>query len=304
MKAEDTIQYLPHYRINKILWDKCIDNASNGLIYGYSSFLDHMAMQWDGLVLNDYDAVMPLPWKKKWGIAYLYQPFLAAQLGVFGNHLSAALLKKFLDAIPENFRLWEFSLNYGNCFFVQGYELYERLNFVLPLNHSYETFLGGYRENTKRNVRKTENYHLSIHSDEDVREVISLSQLQNSSQPDDDYTRFLTLYEVLRQQGKTKCYGIRSQKGELLASAVFLFSHRRAYYILVGNHPNGRTLGASHALIDAFIKDHAQQDLLLDFEGSDLRQLAFFYSGFGAREEKYTAIRKNHLPWYVRWWKK
>jgi len=71
----------------------------------------------------------------------------------------------------------------------------------------------------------------------------------------------------------------------------------------VGNHPNGRTLGASHALVDAFIKDQAGQDLLLDFEGSDIRNLAFFYSSFGATEEKYPAIKLNRLPWYIRWMK-
>ncbi|MFL5741119.1 MAG: GNAT family N-acetyltransferase [Flavisolibacter sp.] len=267
------------------------------------SFLDHMAMQWDGLVLNDYEAVMPLPWKKKFGIAYLYQPFLTAQLGVFGKDLSATLLQKFLDHIPEKFKLWEFSLNHGNHFAVERYKLYDRVNFVLPLNNSYETICSHYRENTKRNVRKTENYHLTIHAAEDVREVIALSKKQNSAESDDNYARFLTLYEVLKQQDRTNCYGVRSQKGELVASAVFIFSNHRAYYILVGNHPNGRTLGASHALVDAFIRDHAQQNLLLDFEGSDLRQLAFFYSGFGAREEKYTAIRRNHLPWYVKWLK-
>ncbi|HEY1022037.1 MAG TPA: hypothetical protein VGE06_06975, partial [Flavisolibacter sp.] len=92
-----------------------------------------------------------------------------------------------------------------------------------------------------------------------------------------------------------------SAGGDLLASAAFLFSHNRAYYILVGNHPNGRTLGASHALIDAFIRDHAGQNLLLDFEGSDIRNLAFFYSSFGAREERYASIRLNHLPWWLRW---
>ena len=46
---------------------------------------------------------------------------------------------------------------------------------------------------------------------------------------------------------------------------------------MVGNHPDGKTIGASHALIDAFIKDHADQNFILDFEGSDIRNLAFFY---------------------------
>ena len=98
-------------------------------------------------------------------------------------------------------------------------------------------------------------------------------------------------------------YGI-ILNNQLLASAVFFFSHKRAYYILVGNHPNGKTLGASHALIDAFIKDYAGENLLLDFEGSDIRNLAFFYESFGAVEEKFTGLKNNKLPFYLKWLKK
>ena len=54
------IQYLLHYEIDKSKWDKCINGADNGLIYGYSFYLDHMAKHWDALVLNDYEAIMPL----------------------------------------------------------------------------------------------------------------------------------------------------------------------------------------------------------------------------------------------------
>ena len=99
-------------------------------------------------------------------------------------------------------------------------------------------------------------------------------------------------------------YGIASAQNELLATCVFFYSHNRAYYILVGNHPAGKTGGASHALIDTFIKDHAGKKMMLDFEGSDIPNLAFFYSSFGAVEEKYPSIRLNRLPFYLKFFKK
>ena len=99
-------------------------------------------------------------------------------------------------------------------------------------------------------------------------------------------------------------YGVFSTENKLFASAVFLFSHNRAYYILVGNHPEGKATGASHTLIDAFIKDHAEKNMLLDFEGSDIPNLAFFYSSFGATLETYPALKINRLPFYLKWMKK
>jgi hypothetical protein len=72
---------------------------------------------------------------------------------------------------------------------------------------------------------------------------------------------------------------------------------------LVGNHPESRNSGASHFLIDAFIRDHAGRDMLLDFEGSDLKNLAYFYSSFGATHSPYPALKINRLPFFLRWMK-
>ena len=64
----ESIQYLLHPQINKKKWDGCIDNAANGLLYATSTYLDCMAVQWYALVLTDYEMVMPLPCRKKYGI--------------------------------------------------------------------------------------------------------------------------------------------------------------------------------------------------------------------------------------------
>lgn len=278
--------------VNDEKWNACVASAGNGLIYGYTFYLDAMTDNWDALVMDDYAAVMPLPRRRKWFIHYLYHPFLTAQLGVFGNGLTKEFFEAFLSAIPKKFRRWDFSLNHTNLFTVQGYRLYERSNYVLPLNRSYEDLANAYRENIRRNIKKSVSYGCYPTTDVAIDGIITLTKLQATDTPERDFLNFKNLFLLLREKGSAKTYGVLSAKGELLASAAFLFSHNRAYYILVGNHPNGRTLGASHALIDAFIKDHAGQDLLLDFEGSDIRNLAFFYSSFGAREEKYAAIKK------------
>lgn len=298
------LTYLRHQQIDKAAWDACIRRAGNGLIYGYSEYLDRMTTAWDGVVMNDYEAVMPLPWRRKWGISYLYQPFAVAQLGVFGNGLSADTVRAFLEAVPTKFRYWDYTLNHSNQFSIAGFPFYSRMNYVLPLQLPYETLQQHYRENIRRNVKKSTRYGNTPIRDVSLDALIDLTQFQSKPLPVDEVAAFKKLCQHLQTKGVAKIYGVLSKQGDLLASAVFFFSHRRAYYILVGNHPNGRTLGASHALIDAFIRDHAGQDLLLDFEGSDLRNLAFFYQSFGAKEESFPAIKLNCLPWWGRWLKR
>lgn len=307
MEAGNQIEYLSNKEIDKTKWDACIKQAPNGLIYAYSFYLDAMAKHWDALVLNDYRAVMPLTWNKKYGFYYLYQPAFTASLGVFGKNLNKELIDDFTRSIPSKFKLIEISLNAGNI--IDNTKTFSllRSNYILHLNKPYEDLSKAYRDNHKRNINKAFQLGCHVSKEIPVDEIIQLNkeQLQHidGTKPE-DYPNFKTLYEFLRNKAQAKTYAIVDPKNKVLASAVFFFSHNRAYYIMVGNHPDGKTIGASHALIDAFIKDHANQELILDFEGSDIRNLAFFYNGFGAIEEIYPALKINRLPWYVRLLKK
>lgn len=321
MSGTLNIQYLTNRQIDKIKWDKCIDKADNGLVYAYSFYLDHMAKHWDALILskgfhpeNEYEMVMPLTWNSKYGVNYLYQPFLTAQLGIFGRQVTEQQVSHFIHAIPSSFRLIEISLNGGNIQGVPTRFSDNRSNYVLDLQKSYEELYKNYKENIRRNIKKAMRFGCSVQKDFDVEKVIELALEQMkeySRESGENVDRFRKLYKYLHAKQMATTYGIASAKNELLSSCVFFFSHNRAYYILVGNHPKGKTVGASHALIDAFIKDHAgknlptgQAGMLLDFEGSDIPNLALFYSSFGAVEEVYPALKINRLPFYMRWLKR
>jgi hypothetical protein len=306
------IRYITYQQIDKAKWDACIDTADNGLVYGYSFYLDAIARHWDALVLNDYEAVMPLTWNKKYGIAYLYQPFFTANLGVFGNKLNAGLINDFLKTIPAKFKYWDIYLNHANYFNtiaigLNTLSLYERVNYVLPLSDKYENLFANFRDNTKRNIKKAAQLNCTAKKNIDIADVIALAKDQSknfSPVTKEDFDNLEKVYYQLQQQQKAITYGIYTPNGELVSSGAFFFSHGRAYYILVGNHPNGKTIGASHALINTFIKDYAGQDLMLDFEGSDIPSLAFFYSSFGAREEKFAGVKLNQLPFWMKWFKR
>lgn len=301
MSGQPDIKHLPHRAIDKEKWDRCIDGSDNGLIYAYSYYLDIMSRNWDALVLNDYEAVMPLTWNEKFGIRYLYQPFLAAQLGVFGKNLEARLVGQFLQAIPSSFRFVDISLNAGNNCNFPG--LSSRTNFVLDLGKPYETLVGSYSDNVKRNIKKSAACY--IDNNLDGEKVIELAMQQMKAYGKDEKAnveRFRKLYTHLKLNSSAIAYGV-SLSEKLLASAIFLVHKQRAYYILVGNHPDGKNYGASHALIDAFISNHAAGKMKLDFEGSDIPGLATFYRSFGAEKETYPSLKINRLPFYLKWMK-
>lgn len=302
------IRYIKHSNINLHKWDACVGTATHSNIYAYSWYLNAMAGKWDALVLNDYEAVFPLTWKKKWSITYLYQPWFCAALGLFSKtEITVELLRAFLDHIPNHIRYMDIYLNRGNVFELAATPLTVRTNYVLSLALPYEEVYSRYRDNLKRNIKKAETAGLLVRFGIPATDIMQLAgpTLQRLSDISaEERNRFITVYETAAKLGQAITIGIFTASGsDLLASAVFLFDKGRWYYILVGNHPNGKTVGASHYLLDRFIYSQAGTPTVLDFEGSDTGNLAFFYSSFGAIEEKYTALRMNRLPRLLRWLK-
>ena len=301
------IRVVPYERIDFQKWDHCITQSPNGLIYGYSWYLSAMSDQWEGIVLDDYKAVMPLCYRKKYGISYLYQPFLTASLGLFGQEITAPLLLAFFEQIPAQYKYWDMDLNFGNQFSLKDYSMRQRMNYVLYLDAPYQTLQQTFRNNITRNVKKLDRYGASVHRDIPLQEVIRIAQEQSGTYANihtNDYHRFEKLFLNLQEQGRSITYGVQDARKQWVATAAFLFDHRRAYYILVGNHPDGKTIGASHALINRFIHDYAESNLILDFEGSDIASLAFFYSSFGATPQPYPALTINRLPFWMKWLKR
>lgn len=293
------IAYLPHASINKIKWDRCIDGADSGLIYAYSFYLDAMSKHWDALVFDDYKIVLPLTWNKKYSIYYLYQPFFCAQLGVFGNGISADIIKSFFEKIPSKFKYWDIYLNSHNLFSIPEFPMYERSNYTLSLDDSYDNLSASFAQSHVRNIKRATQLGNTVKKNIPIINVIDLAREQTnkfSTITENDYENFLKLFEQLHEKNMAATYGVYSSQNQLIASCAYVFSHKRAYYILVGNHPNGRTSGASHLMIDYFIREHAGKNLVLDFEGSNVDSLAFFYKSFGSTLEKYPGIKVNRLP--------
>lgn len=303
MNPPSTITYNRRDEIDDNLWNECIKSATNSLVYGHSIYLDEMAYQWHALVLGNYEAVMPLCWKEKFGITYLYQPFVTAQLGVFGQNVSSDIVLSFLNSIPRKFRLWEFPMNYENKINSSLYKSIVRKNYVLDLNVPYHTLLAGYRPNTLRNISKAKRSMYEVRVDIAYQDIITLAKHGKGFRERENLERLYQLCTWMNDLEMISCYGIQNRQGKLLSVAIFFVDCHRAYYILPWNDLQSRDSGSSHLLIDKFIEHHSGKDLILDFEGSDVPGLQFFYSGFGAKEENYPMIFYNKLPWPVRLFK-
>src|SRR3954451_22070460 len=93
---------LPSYKIDKQKWDECLYSSAMPFIYASSAYLDHMADNWSGIVGNDYDLIMPVPWRKKYGIKYVYTVPFVQQLGLFGRSVNDDDIKDWMKLMLNN----------------------------------------------------------------------------------------------------------------------------------------------------------------------------------------------------------
>lgn len=303
------IRYLTHTQIDKKKWDNCIATSGNGLIYGWSWYLDIVSPGWEALVEDDYLSVMPLTCRKKYGIHYLYQPPFTQQEGVFsGKEMSAALVDSFLESIPPHFKLVEIFLNTANRPAVKGFRIIENLTHEVDLNFSYETIQKKYSDNNKRNLKKGLREEFAVEKNTRTEEIIRLfrkyrgKDINTLASP--DYKCLVQLVKTAAAKRMSQNFGIRNSSGELMAGAVFLQSHGKAIFLFSAANDEAKKKGAMTVLIDTFIREHSGRELILDFEGSNDKNLARFYKGFGAEECVYLQVKKNSLPAPIKWIKR
>lgn len=289
------LQYLRRHDIDSERWDACVAEAPNGRLYGTSAFLDRMADDWDGIVLDDYRAVLPLPRRRKFGIDYLCPMPFSGPLSVYGKPPLPLDTLACLQHVPARFRLWDLNLE------VVGRSLpwatQARTNHVLPLHRPYAEIEARYRASLRRTLAREpapgEHLQAGISLDglmEDARRCSALAGTRPA-----DRQRLERLYDHLRLREKAFTLGWM-RDGRAVAGALFFRSPGRTYYMAAWSGPEGRRCGAAARLLDAVIREYAGQDGVLDFEGSDLPGPAFFFEGFGAARTTYHLLRRRRFP--------
>jgi hypothetical protein len=267
-------------------------------IYPYSWYLDAVSENWSALVAGDYRFVMPVVWKKKAGIKYIYQPFYTQQLGVFSReYIDPELIREMLRILYKKFRFAGFNLNIKNLPGEEGsFTMEDKSNYVLTLDQDYSSHLSAFRTNTKRNIRKSVEYPDRLDRKLSTEELVRLKRDNDVIQRSEDDYRWLTnLIETIRERDAGKIYAIRTDS-EITSAAFFAFSKTRAIYLLSASSMKGKERKGMFRIVDTFIKDHAGSGLILDFEGSNIPSVARFFAGFGARAEIYQEVSFNRLP--------
>jgi len=260
-----------------------------------------MAGSWDGLIYGDYEAVMPLPYRKKYGFKYVYPPAFTQQIGITRPDARARELEPlFWQHLPGDVSFFEMNLNTNNLEPQLRSRITERKNYFLLLDKTYADRAEGYSRSARRNIRKAYSNGISVGNSVDVRDIIDIHQrrfTKGIGATESDYQNLIKLVDHFKEKAKAFLPGAINTNDELIAGSVFLEFKDRLYFVLNGNRNDSLETGATHLLMDHTIQKYSGKNYMIDFEGSDTASFARFYEQYGADQEIYLNIRVNRLPW-------
>lgn len=301
------IKYLKHHQIDKKKWNSAVENSQNSLVYALFWFLDIVSPDWEALIYDDYNIVMPLTWKRKMGVKYLYQPIFIQQLGIFSKEeISKEIVISFITEIDNYFKYVDIQLNCSNPDVNRGGFILRNTQFI-DASKPYDELYQNYKKNHKKNLQKVTDSGLVINSLGNSYDFINLLRTMFIKKGVDeiklaDIDKLKKIIDYSFAQGLGEVY-FGYLDGVLCASAFFLRWQKRVI-IFTALNERGRKIGAMFGLIDKYLKVNAGQNFIFDFAGSNIPGVKYRNLGFGAQNETYYRVKINNLPVPLKWFKK
>lgn len=286
------IRLVKHGDIDAVRWNKTIGASGFPTVFCTYEILDALVgdATWNALVMDDYDYVMPLPERSKFGVHYVYSPFFVSQMGIFSaKPVTAQITSDFFNALPSADKHVDLLLNQSNATdFIDSYTI-SLVTHTLALDKDYQVLSSAYSQNTKRNVKAARKFGLVLKNDEvGVEQIVRLFQENRGQQKEvrfkpKDYEILTQTAALLKSQGLLEVLSVHTPDGQPIAGALMVRDFQRYRFWFSGRDARFADQKAMFFLLDEFVNRHAGTPFLLDFNGSMNENVARLYKGFGGQ---------------------
>jgi len=293
------IRFLQHSEIDPDKWNQAVRNSLSPNVLAEYELLDLLTGDdtWHALVDDDYQAVMPLPTRQKGVLKYVYTPFFLPQMGIFyRQELHPEETDAFLQEISKHYVLADVLLNETQAS-QKPYNSYFT-SYKLDLQPTYNELFSQFHENTRRNIKKGEKMLCRVTVEEEsVADIIALFRTNKGSEEavhfrENDYARLQRVSDYLLEHNLLDIYGVRTADGQLAAGALFVKDGKRRWFWFSGRDNRLSESKPMFQLLDAYIRNHAESDLYLDFNGSSNPNVARLYQSFGSSKLFIPFVRR------------
>ncbi len=300
---------LSRSEIDDTRWDQAVACSSQHVVYAFSWYLDLVCEDWNAIVwpsAANYQVILPLPIKVKWGVKVVEQPFFCQYLGFFyQKDISNKIVADFLTLADLHFvYISSYFFNPHNTGIVRclpaQFRISTHFTNWLSLEASYEEIFTNYSKDRKANLKRSTGFNWSFHQINDIFPLISLFKQNHESGISggvaaDSYLKLEQLYEGLNKRGMATL--LYASKGDhFKAGTLIVESGQTGIYLFNAADTEGRSGNARTFLLDQYFRKNAGRNLIFDFESPPVGSIVSFYDSFGSEKKPFISIHKNGLP--------
>lgn len=279
------IKRLKYSDIDFAKYERCLENSVQRNFYAKREILDHLCENWELLILNDYEFVMPVPLKTKMGVNFVLMPLFCQQLGVFGIEKNAEIEQQFLLFLNENYRAYTYQFNFQNS---SSKELATRKNYVIQPTE-YSLLRKKYSKGRKADVRSSQ--HLTLKeiplAENENCIVANFKGLEKKSERE----KFRKYLQFLNQSKLLKIFGAFKDENLISVTVTIDSKEQISLLALISDNKFLTEKGASF-LVDRILQANIS-DKTFDFMGGNMRGTEVFFKGFGAELQLYPTIQRS-----------
>ena len=279
------IRKIKYSQIDFEKYENCLKNSVQDNFYAHKFNLDHLCESWEILVYGDYEFVMPVPTKKKYGFQFVITPLFCQQLGIFGPENNSLIEKKFLKYFLRKYRILYYSFNFRNSF---SDNLRKKKNYIIN-NVSYDTLRKNYFKGRKSTVKTTQNLIFNeVNLDQNLDFLRTNFKGLTKKK---DVEKFFSYLQFLNAQNLLKLYAAFKDDQIISIATVITQENQLSLLGLVNDEQFKKDNGASF-LIDAILKQNIDQ-ISFNFMGSSIRGIEVFFKSFGSKLQEYAVVENS-----------
>jgi hypothetical protein len=178
----------------------------------------------------------------------------------------------------------------------------------INIKKSYQEIYEAYSKRTKRNLEKAKKEKHRIFEYDSPDQLITLFR-ENRGQTvktlsEANYLTMRQIMYVILHKKRGYLWTIYDAHNTICAGAFFVEIGGRIVLLFSATNELAKKNQAMTYLLDELFIAKAGDDIVFDFEGSNIKGLYEFYRSFGAAENNYFNLKINKLPVPLRWLKK
>lgn len=296
MAVHATIRYLQRSEIDPSKWNAAVERDPGRFPYGFVWWLDIVTnKKWNALVLDDYRAVLPLPYRHSIGpFLTIHRPAFTQQGGPWGDWHSEDI-GPLLQHIPKGAISVALPLRHETDMeqVPEQYTVNQRTNLEVDLDRDWTEIQGGFSKTLRKSLRKFSGGTLCESTAETVIEVYRESVGEKAGLNQGHYRMITHLVAAAKQGGCGQTWQFVDEKGILLAAGFFPEYRGRMINLFCGSTEAGYRDKGMSRILAALMELHHGPGRLFDFEGSDLPGVAEYFKKFGPERRPYPFLSRS-----------